>query len=561
MKQSQPLSGINSNREGHYLFLHRGLLYFIIVLLIQCAGIMAQNSDDKMKIVENASELPQHVYRVNGSLKDLLVSQQDFRLLMNEVKNDIEADLRVYQINDKAENRRLLALLSSIYLLTGKDDLVMPTLSRIREMQTNEVERQISGIPMEAVLAAQRVSESDTERYLESYRHELLNLLRNLPYPMMTEKIKEMRRDTDIYTKNIVFAIVDQSLQPLVPASGEIGSDIAQQLVTIHYLLNITIPLNDISREVYQTILNNNKDNQPKESCAFMNINLPADSSGKPVVVAIWDTGIDYDLFEGKLFVNKKEKLDGVDEDKNGYVDDIHGLAFNINSQPTEGNLLSLADLKCGFEEARNRAQGMSDITAGIESPQAKNIKELYKHLTPEEFQSFQEDMTLFGIYYHGTGVADIAASGNPFIRLLMIRNSYDHHRVRSCPSINEAINEANMMRRAIEYMKSQQVRIVNMSWGQSYSMVEKDLEQNKVGESDQQRRALAREIFQIIRDTLFYAIKESPEILFITGSTNSGNDASFDEMIPSSYNLPNLLVVGAGDKYGRIASFSGEKS
>ncbi|WP_299549048.1 S8 family peptidase [Seonamhaeicola sp.] len=52
---------------------------------------------------------------------------------------------------------------------------------------------------------------------------------------------------------------------------------------------------------------------------------------GKKVIVAVIDSGIDIDHedLDGVIWVNKKEKPgNGIDDDKNGYIDDIHGWNF-----------------------------------------------------------------------------------------------------------------------------------------------------------------------------------------------------------------------------------------
>ena len=49
------------------------------------------------------------------------------------------------------------------------------------------------------------------------------------------------------------------------------------------------------------------------------------------VIVAIIDSGIDieHEDLKGKIWVNKDEIPDnGIDDDKNGYVDDVHGWNF-----------------------------------------------------------------------------------------------------------------------------------------------------------------------------------------------------------------------------------------
>jgi subtilisin family serine protease len=42
-----------------------------------------------------------------------------------------------------------------------------------------------------------------------------------------------------------------------------------------------------------------------------------------------------------------------------------------------------------------------------------------------------------------------------------------------------------------------------------------------------------------------------------VTSAGNSDNDAEFDLMIPSSYELPNILTVGAVDQAGEETSFT----
>ncbi|MCW8806338.1 MAG: S8 family serine peptidase, partial [Ignavibacteriaceae bacterium] len=100
-------------------------------------------------------------------------------------------------------------------------------------------------------------------------------------------------------------------------------------------------------------------------------------------------------------------------------------------------------------------------------------------------------------------------------------------------------------------------VRVVNMSWGWTLKEIEGMLEANGIGNDAEERSKLTREIFDIYKNGLYNAIKSAPEILFITAAGNSDNDVTFDEVIPSMFNLPNLITVGAVDQAGEETGFT----
>ena len=64
-------------------------------------------------------------------------------------------------------------------------------------------------------------------------------------------------------------------------------------------------------------------------------------------------------------------------------------------------------------------------------------------------------------------------------------------------------------------------------------------------------------ERFLISIKAFYDAIKDADDILFITSSGNSDEDSEFYEAIPSSFDLPNILTVGAVDQTGEETSFS----
>lgn len=74
---------------------------------------------------------------------------------------------------------------------------------------------------------------------------------------------------------------------------------------------------------------------------AFKTLNL--NPNAKPIIVAVIDGGIDlnHEDLKGRLWVNQKEVqgLAGVDDDQNGYIDDINGWNF-LGGKDPQGRML-----------------------------------------------------------------------------------------------------------------------------------------------------------------------------------------------------------------------------
>lgn len=77
----------------------------------------------------------------------------------------------------------------------------------------------------------------------------------------------------------------------------------------------------------------------------------------KEPVVALLTTGIDYEheMIVNSLWINKKEKEDGIDNDKNGYADDIHG--WNFLGSRDGGDMMSVTTREADREWFRLSGQ------------------------------------------------------------------------------------------------------------------------------------------------------------------------------------------------------------
>jgi subtilisin family serine protease len=136
-------------------------------------------------------------------------------------------------------------------------------------------------------------------------------------------------------------------------------------------------------------------------------------------------------------------------------------------------------------------------------------------------------------------------------------RITFGHTIVPELPTIEQAEKDAAAMTETIEYFRANGVRVVNMSWGGDLASIESALEAHDAGGSPEERKALAREMFEIQKVGLETAIAAAEEILFITSAGNADNDVEFEEVTPSMLDVPNMMVVGAVDQAGDETGFT----
>ncbi|HSQ81797.1 MAG TPA: S8 family serine peptidase, partial [Casimicrobiaceae bacterium] len=228
-------------------------------------------------------------------------------------------------------------------------------------------------------------------------------------------------------------------------------------------------------------------------------------------------------------------------------------------SEPAKGELQPIpADLKGRISQMKARLKGFSDLQSNIDSPEATELKKYLSTLKSDEYKSTIEELDLSGNWMHGTHVVGIALAGNPYARLVVGRIEFDWHLLPDpCPSKALAERDARNSQTYVDFFKRNHVRVVNMSWGGSVKGVEEALEMCNIGKDPNDRKAIARELFDIQKNALTRAFASAPDILFVTAAGNSDQNASFAEDIPADISLPNLITVGAVDKAGDEASFT----
>jgi hypothetical protein len=515
--------------------------WLALVLALALAGGAAAQTK---KRVEKADELPRFNYVIDGKVEDLIRDDAKFAKFAAEVRRDTESVLAGYDIADKSAERQLLGTLVQLDMLAGRYDAALEEAARIKALQDKPADKLLSGVSTRAMVAAERKAGNRTS---DEYRNEVARTiaeeLKPMPYEVVANDIKEAKARAEIMGEGRMIGAAREVLQPTVDKNGSLSSDLAPNVVAIKYAITFALPLKQTFVDTYGRYLTAHAV-EKKDIWGARNAELQLGKRYTPVNVAVWDSGVDTSLFPKQVVESGGKPA---------------VIAFDRFEKPAQGELMPIpADLRSRIPQLKSRLKGASDLQSNIDSPEASELKQFLSTLKPDEYKRMAEELGLAGSWMHGTHVAGITLSGNPYARLVVGRIEFDWHLLPDpCPTRELAEQNAKNMQAYVDFFKKNNVRVVNMSWGGSVKGFEEALELCNIGKTTDERKALAREYFDMQKTALTKAFASAPGILFVTAAGNSNNDASFIEDIPAGIELPNLLAVGAVDRAGDEASFT----
>ena len=515
------------------------IVTFALALAL-AGGVVAQEK----KRIDKAADLPRFTYKVDAKLDEIVRDDAKFRAFAKDLRRDIESVLAQYEIADKAMLRQLLGTLARLDYLEGRYDAALANLARIRDLEEKPADKLMSGVSMRAMIDAERKTGNRTsDAYRAEVKRQVSAELDKMPYEVVQNEVKEAKAGNEIASEALALGYLREAVQPTVDKAGALSSDLAPILVGARFRIVAQLPVKDTLVDAYSVYLAAHKVDKP-DIWAAREVTLAPDK-GTPVTIAIWDSGVDTALFGTKVVKGPDGKP--------------MVIAFDKYANPATGELQPIPEaLRGKVPQLKSRLKGFSDLQSNIDSPEATEVKKFLSTLKPDEYKSAIEEIRLAGNWMHGTHVAGIAAAGNPYARLVVARIEFGNTlRPDPCPSKELAERDAKSMQSYVDFMKKNGVRVVNMSWGGSVKGVEEDLELCNIGKTPDERKALAREYFDMQKNALTKAMASAPETLFVAAAGNENQDSSFAEAIPAGIVLPNLLTVGAVDKAGDEASFT----
>ena len=502
--------------------------------------------------ITRAADVPELHFQGPWNPDDLAASPEAFAPLAAAVRAHVEGVLRDYDIEDRATLKKLHITLAHLDLLDGRDDGVLEHVDAARRLEEKTDER-LLGITFysEAIAWARKdASAGSGEFFLHSLRSHVSQYLNQLPWEDVQEAVKRNTALLDLTNERVIPSWMGPRTGSGSDANrGMVSLELADQLIFERVLLTLILPLKNEFMQEFQSVAEGHRAERPAtflpvDIWRSRTVTLEPDPKLAPVVLAVWDTGVDTSIFPDRLYVNEREAPNGRDNDGNGFVGDVNGIAFRYDGARTPELLVPLdGEGRRQLENERAAAQGKADFFSGIDSPEARSFRQAIAEGVSDSLLT-DDAKTRILSHMHGTQVADVALAGNPAARLLVVRQSLRDESGESPPrDLREWRRFALNTMSIVDYCKAHGVRVVNMSW--------------MLSPPPAAAPPLAQECFAIVKRGLTQAIRSAPEILFVAAAGNGNDNATFSEGIPPSLELPNLLTVGAVDQSGHPTEFT----
>ena len=530
------------------MFERRFIVRHLVALFLLLIAPFAFSQSSPKKKVTSQADLPRFSYPVTGTASELVQADDaTFNAFAAKVRADLNTILSDYEIDDKSTMRTLLSAKLDLEELAGEYEDALKTVDALRALQEKPSAKLTTGLFARATLQAAIETKATTgpefdDAFMKHYRE----AIDALPWDVVQDSTKRSYRSSRIYTNSSALGGVKTDLDPAVQKSGALDNLEAWDLISTRVDLQFAIPLGTARGEVLKQYIAAHNVVKP-DIWAAREVTLTKNQNLSPVLVAIWDSGIDVSLFPSQLFTDPKLTASGT-----------HGLAFDDRGGPSTTWLYPLTpEQQNAYPAFREQIKGFLDIENGIDSPEADAVQKKFSTLSPDQMHQLFELNKVLGFYLHGTHCAGIAVRGNPAARLVVARFNDQLPDLPFAPTAEWARRLGAAFQQMSDYFRTRNVRVVNMSWGDDPEEFETWISKTGGGADPAERKKQAAELYAIWRNAIETAIKNSPNTLFITAAGNSDSNNAFVEDVPSSLHLPNLIAVGAVNQAGDETSFT----
>lgn len=421
---------------------------------------------------------------------------------------------------DRALPNDVSALLIHSMLLRGRYAEALSLIAAARAASDKLSQREMLFL-IEELLAQALIARWDDPRFAAAAAQRVAAL----PWPAARTRLKQLMHPLDIppFEQTLANAVQSDPAYRFGPLSSP--NRFASDVVETRFSGEVLGPRAGTLRNVIKAMLDAKGDPSYWQQRAYP----PLSGQGQLVRVAVWEPdGVDIALFK-------------------------HPDRACLVLAPGEECLLDPRVDGADRSQAWAFVQGFRDAQAGAATPEAQAWRDWHGGLavkigelsgdaqrheqlvrSMEQLGQLMNEVVGAQARQHGTHVAGIAADGNPFVELVAIR---DAQTLAQQPTLAAAKWQVRFDRIA-DFLRQNQVRIVNMSWGASTDKI-----------SPAHAAALEKHMLALMAAL--------PDTLFVAAAGNDDHAIDKYRMLPASLSAANLLTVGAVDQDGQVASFT----
>ncbi|HYO77177.1 MAG TPA: hypothetical protein VE010_11995, partial [Thermoanaerobaculia bacterium] len=306
----------------------------IPLLLLSLTCLAAHAETPKKTVISKADELPRRSYKIEGTAAQLLEDRKQLDRLSSELIQNLEADLARYDIRDDATLKGYYSALHVLYMRNGDYDKAVALVAKMREAESKPALRHTPGLFTLAYVAAlKKVSDPSSAEFKKAFEESYAAHYAKLPWAEVQDQIEQQKGQLAMMNREVMIGGFLSGFQQLLDnTKGTVPEGSVAGVLMTDYTLNTRLPLRDESVRVLTKLWDaNHKSVAVTDIWKPRSVTLDGTMKLQPVVVAVWDSGVDPNALPAQnRFVNTKEKVDGKDNDGNGYIDDVHGIGYDL---------------------------------------------------------------------------------------------------------------------------------------------------------------------------------------------------------------------------------------
>ena len=510
------------------------------------------------KVINSASEMPALELALPKKPSELVI---EGGAPFEAVKDQVEAYAAGllgggYEIRDRATEKQLRTVLMQVAISENRWKDALRLAEEIRALEDKAAAKAMVGVTSIPYARAALAVGEGSPRFAAAFKAEFEKSVAALDWAVVQDALQAMYGQYQLVSRDVMIGGIQGNHDKNAEAQGmKVGFGMGAGVVNTRNSYADILPHKDMILGVLAARVKAEASDK-QDLWTQRLVELTPAQVRQPVAIAVWDSGFDPKVMGDRLWVNAKEVANGKDDDGNGYVDDLNGIAFDPDFKRTTGPLRPVPpEDAAAIVETLKLSKGYLDLQAAVASPEAQAVRTKIASLKPEEVTPFHLLLARTGLYLHGTATGYTSGEGNPGARLMHGRFDYRISAVPEPEDEAKAEAMARYVRDTVAYFKANGARVVNMSWRATEPQIAASLA--TVEPDPAKRKARAKAIFDTVSGALEESFRAAPEILFVAGAGNENEDVDFVRSFPAGINLPNLITVGAVDVALQPASFT----